>query len=85
MDLANQEKWDRAARSFDFMASNGAEKRWRPAKLEFFQRMREETEILFIGLGTGLDINCFPAGRTIRAIDISPKMMAKAAPRISIY
>jgi ubiquinone/menaquinone biosynthesis C-methylase UbiE len=67
------------------MASNGAEKRWRPAKLALFERMRDDIEILFVGLGTGLDIQCFPPGRTIRAIDISPKMLEKAAPRIAAY
>jgi len=85
MDLANQEKWDRAARSFDFMASHGAERRWRPAKLEFFDRMEPDAEILFVGLGTGLDITCFPPGRTITAIDISPKMLAKAESRVAGY
>ncbi len=85
MDLANQEKWNRASRSFDFMASNGAERRWRPAKLEFFMRMKADAEILFIGLGTGLDICCFPPGRKITAIDISPKMLAKAETRIAGY
>jgi ubiquinone/menaquinone biosynthesis C-methylase UbiE len=85
MDIANQEKWDRASRSFDFMASNGAEKRWRPAKLEFFKRMKPDNEILFVGLGTGLDISCFPAGMKIRAIDISPKMLEKSEPRIAAY
>ena len=85
MDQANQEKWDRASRSFDFMAAKGAEKRWRPAKLKLFSRMKDDANILFVGLGTGLDIPCFPTNKNITAIDISPKMLAKAEERIRDY
>ena len=56
MDLITQEKWDRAAGSFDMMSANGPEKRWRPAKLDVFSHMRPDAKILFMALGTGLDI-----------------------------
>jgi len=59
------------------MSANGPEKRWKPNKLEFFARMRPDAKILFLALGTGLDIPTFPPGRTITAIDISPAMQAK--------
>ncbi|MDP6673460.1 MAG: class I SAM-dependent methyltransferase, partial [Gammaproteobacteria bacterium] len=42
-------------------------------------------KILFMALGTGLDICCFPADRDITAIDISPKMIALAGKRIAAY
>lgn len=85
MDLSTQKKWDRAARSFDLMSANGPEKRWRPAKLEVFSHMRPDARILFLALGTGLDIETFPKDCDITAIDISPKMVEKAQPRIAAY
>lgn len=83
MDLHTQAKWDRAAPTFDLMAGRGAEARWRPYKEALFGRM--EGRILFLALGTGLDIETFPPGRDITAIDISPKMLEQAARRIAAY
>lgn len=85
MDLITQEKWDRAAHSFDLMSANGPEKRWRPAKLEVFSHMRPDARILFLALGTGLDIDTFPKGCDITTIDISPKMIAAAQARLDSY
>lgn len=85
MDTTTQEKWDRASRSFDIMASRGPEWRWKPAKSEFFNRMKPDAKILFLALGTGLDILSFPPGHDITAIDISPKMIDKARQRIADY
>ncbi|MDE2405398.1 MAG: class I SAM-dependent methyltransferase [Sphingomonadales bacterium] len=82
-DAVTRAKWDRMAPRFDSMASKGAERRWAPAKRELFARM--DGRILFLALGTGLDIPHFPAGRTITAIDISPRMVELAAPRIAAY
>jgi ubiquinone/menaquinone biosynthesis C-methylase UbiE len=83
MDTQTQAKWDKSAPAFDLMAGSGAEKRWRPFKEELFGHM--EGRILFLALGTGLDIETFPAGKTITAIDISPKMLEVAQPRIAAY
>ncbi len=83
MDLSTQRKWDRAARSFDFMTGKGADWRWGPHKRELFAAM--QGKILFLALGTGLDIEFFPPGQDITAIDISPKMLTRAAPRIATY
>ena len=83
MDSYTQAKWDKAAPTFDLMAGRGAEKRWRPFKVELFKQM--EGRILFLALGTGLDIETFPAGRSITAIDISPRMLERAQPRIAAY
>lgn len=85
MDTATREKWDRASRSFDLMSAYGPEWRWKPAKRQVFERMRTDANILFLALGTGLDISCFPPGRTITAIDISPKMVALAEKRVATY
>jgi ubiquinone/menaquinone biosynthesis C-methylase UbiE len=83
MDTLTQAKWDKTAPTFDLMAGKGAEKRWRPFKEELFNHM--EGRILFLALGTGLDIETFPSGKTITAIDISPKMLEVARPRIEAY
>lgn len=84
-DATTREKWDKAARSLDLMTGYGQEWRWRPAKQAFFARMRPGARILFLALGTGLDIRSFPPERTITAIDISPKMIEKAAARVAAY
>jgi ubiquinone/menaquinone biosynthesis C-methylase UbiE len=77
-------KWNRAAATCDLMTGTGAEKRWQPSKQKLFSRMGEGN-ILFMALGTGLDINCFPPRRNITAIDISPAMLKQAQPRIAQY
>lgn len=82
-DSVTRAKWDKLAPRFDGMASQGAEKRWQPFKQKLFSHM--DGKILFLALGTGLDIPVFPAGRDITAIDISPKMLEQAQPRIAAY
>ena len=70
-DLVTQRKWDKAAAHFDFMAAKGAERRWLPHKQKLFANMHGK--VLFLALGTGLDIAAFPSDQNITAIDISPK------------
>ena len=76
-------KWDKLAPRFDGMASQGTEKRWKLAKQQLFAEMHGK--VLFLALGTGLDIPAFPAGRDITAIDISPKMLEQAQDRLAAY
>ena len=83
MDLDTQSKWDRTARFFNLMAGKGAEVRWQPEKEALFSHM--DGNILFLALGTGLDIPTFPPGKNIVAIDISPKMLEQAHPLIEAY
>jgi ubiquinone/menaquinone biosynthesis C-methylase UbiE len=83
MDLKTRAKWDRTARIFDCMTGIGPDRRWGPAKRALFSQM--EGRILFLALGTGLDIEFFPPRQSITAIDISPRMLARAAPRIAAY
>ena len=82
-DLLTQAKWDKLAPRFDGMTSQGAEKRWEPAKRDLFSHMRGK--VLFLALGTGLDIQHFPPGQDIVAIDISPKMVELAQPKLAAY
>jgi len=83
MDEATARKWDRAAASFDMMNGVGPEKRWGPVKRELFARM--QGEILFLAVGTGLDIAFFPPGQRITGIDISGEMLRRAGPRAAAY
>jgi len=82
-DAATQTKWDKLAPRFDTMASAGAEKRWAPDKSRLFSEM--EGKVLFLALGTGLDIPFFPKGLNITAIDISPRMIEFAQERMAAY
>jgi len=83
MDEATARKWDRAAASFDMMNGLGTRKRWDPVKRELFARMKGE--ILFLAVGTGLDIAFFPPGQRITGIDISGEMLRRAGPRAAAY
>ena len=84
VDTVTQRKWDRLAPSLDLMSGQGVERRWKPAKEALFSRMNGGN-ILFLALGTGLDIPSFPRGQTITAIDISPRMLELAEPRVAAY
>ena len=79
-----QKKWDRASANFDLMAGYGPEKRWAPTKQEFFSHMGQG-RILFLAVGTGLDVQFFPPDRNIVGIDISPRMLEVARPRVEAY
>jgi ubiquinone/menaquinone biosynthesis C-methylase UbiE len=83
MDLVTKNKWDAASRSFDFMNSHGPEKRWAPRKQELFSAM--QGKVLFVAVGTGLDIQFFPPQQDIVGIDISPKMLEQAQARADLY
>ncbi|MCK5274037.1 MAG: class I SAM-dependent methyltransferase [Alphaproteobacteria bacterium] len=83
IDLETRKKWDSAAGLFDFIGAFGPEKRWAPFKKRLFSGM--DGNILFLAVGTGLDIASFPPGKDITGIDISPKMLAKAKPRAAAY
>ncbi len=82
-DLVTQRKWDKAAPNFDLMAGKGAEWRWEPHKQKLFANMRGK--VLFLALGTGLDIPTFPPNQDITAIDLSPEMIKHAQDRIDDY
>jgi ubiquinone/menaquinone biosynthesis C-methylase UbiE len=84
MDARAERKWDRAAARFDLMSGLGPERRWRPIKRELFSHMGAG-KILFVAVGSGLDFEHFSPGRDILGIDISKRMLEKAAPRAALY
>lgn len=84
MDLVTKAKWDKAAANFDLMAGYGPEKRWEPFKRDLFSKMGEG-RILFLAIGTGLDVPFFPPQRNITGIDISDAMIEQSRKRVSKY
>lgn len=82
-DTVTRKKWDRAAPTLEIMGGAAAERRWKPYKRALFSGM--DGKILFLALGTGLDIPVFPPGKDITAIDISPRMVEMAQKRIADY
>ena len=82
MDLVTRNKWDVCAAKYDLFA-RGHEIRWADYKRTFFAPM--QGKVLFLAVGTGLDFQFFPPNQDLVAIDISPKMLRKAAPRAKQY
>lgn len=82
MDIATQRKWDAASRNFDFV-TYGDDQRLGPHKRRLFAKMRGAT--LMVAAGTGNDFRFFPPQQSIVAIDISPKMLEKAAKKAAAY
>lgn len=71
--------WNKRSRLYDFCA--GPDIRWGPHKDTLFRHMRGR--VLFVAIGTGLDISHFPPAVAVIGIDISAGMLAKAALRVS--
>lgn len=68
--------WEKRARFYDLF--EGSDLRRGRAKAELFRRM--EGRVLFVAVGTGLDVKHFPPNLEIIAIDISDAMLRRAAP-----
>jgi ubiquinone/menaquinone biosynthesis C-methylase UbiE len=83
MDIATQRKWNGAVRGYDLMNGFGPERRWEPWKRRLFSEM--QGNVLFLAIGTGQDIQFFPPGQHITAIDISERMLDQARPRAEGY
>ncbi len=73
------DKWDNSARSFDLM-NRGIELRYGDKKREWFSKATGQT--LLVAVGTGLDLEYFPAGHYVIGLDISSKMLEKAKEKL---
>ncbi|MFZ0888325.1 MAG: methyltransferase domain-containing protein [Candidatus Binataceae bacterium] len=82
MDIQTQRKWDAASSSFDFL-SFADDHRLGPYKRKLFAKIHGET--LMVAAGTGNDFRFFPPGQHIIAIDISTKMLERAARKAADY
>ncbi len=75
-DVQDQiEKWNRAAKTFDWMNS-GVERRYGSYKRALFAKSRGK--VMLVAAGTGLDFPFFPPDLDMVAIDFSPKMVEQA-------
>ena len=82
-DIQDQiEKWNRSAKSFDWMNS-GVERRYGSWKRALFARSRGK--VMLVAAGTGLDFPLFPPNLDIVAIDFSPEMVARAKLKAARY
>lgn len=82
MDAETQYKWDVASHTFDLLAFADRH-RLGPHKRRLFTKIRGKT--LMVAAGTGNDFKFFPPGQNIIAIDISPKMLERAAKKAAAY
>ncbi len=82
MDKDTQRKWDAASRTLDFF-SFAEDRRIGPHKRRLFAKMRGAT--LMVAAGTGNDFKFFPPNMHVVAIDISPKMLERAARKARTY
>ena len=82
MDLVTQRKWDTASRAYDLLTF-ADDHRLGPHKRRLFAKMRGAT--LIVAAGTGNDFKFLPPGHRILAIDISPAMLERAAPKAARY
>jgi ubiquinone/menaquinone biosynthesis C-methylase UbiE len=82
MDVKTQRKWDAASRTLDLFTF-AEDRRLGPHKRRLLAKARGET--LLVAAGTGNDFKFFPPGLNLVAIDISPKMLERAARKISAY
>ncbi len=74
--------YDRIAEVFDFFRQ-GDLKRWGHIQRKHFEQLHGK--VLHVGIGTGLEIQNFPPGLDITAIDLSEKMLARARTRAASY
>jgi ubiquinone/menaquinone biosynthesis C-methylase UbiE len=81
-DLDTARKWDAASSTLDLM-SFAEDRRIGPHKRRLFAEMRGAT--LMVAAGTGNDFKFFPLNMHVVAIDISPKMLERAARKAAAY
>lgn len=82
MDDKTQRKWDAASRTFDLFTF-ADDRRLGPHKRRLFTKLHGQT--LAVAAGTGNDFKFFPPDQRIVAIDISPKMLERAARKATTY
>lgn len=75
-------KWDLASRTYDLLKF-GDERRLGPHKRRLFTKIRGAT--MMVAAGTGNDFQFFPHGHQIDAVDVSPKMLERAATKATAY
>lgn len=75
MPATTGERWDWLSRTFDFMTW-AQDRRQGGEKRRLFAKIQGKT--LLVAVGTGNDLKYLPSGYDVVAIDISPRMIARA-------
>ena len=83
LTVPDRVKWNRFAASYESVAARAAERRWGALKRDLFSSM--QGRVLFLAAGTGLDFQFFPPGRSVVAVDVSERMLERAAARAAGY
>jgi ubiquinone/menaquinone biosynthesis C-methylase UbiE len=81
-DLDTAREWDAASRTLDIL-SFAEDRRIGPYKRSLFAKMRGAT--LMVAAGTGNDFKFFPPNMHVISIDISRKMLERAARKAAAY
>ena len=81
-DIDTERKWNAASRTLD-VVSFAEDRRLGPYKRSLFAKMRGAT--LMVAAGTGNDFKFFPPNMHVVSIDISPKMLERAARKAAAY
>jgi ubiquinone/menaquinone biosynthesis C-methylase UbiE len=82
IDIDTRRKWDAASRTLDVFAF-AEDRRLGPYKRQLFEKIRGAT--LLVAAGTGNDFKFLPPNQQIVSIDISPKMLERAATKAAAY
>ena len=72
---SKKQSYDRVAKFFDFLRQ-GDMRRWNADQKSLFENL--SGEVLYIGIGTGLETLNFPPDLKITAIDISSAMLQQS-------
>ena len=79
---SKKQSYDQVAKFFDFLRK-GDMRRWNTYQKSLFENL--SGEVLYIGIGTGLETLNFPADLKITAIDISSAMLQQSKIRTKSY
>ena len=79
---SKKQSYDRVAKVFDFLRK-GDMRRWNKYQKSLFKNL--SGEVLYIGIGTGLETINFPADLKITAIDISLAMLRQSQKKAKSY
>lgn len=73
-------RYDRLARLYDFLEGPAESRRFAAWRARFRERIKGP-DVLEVGVGTGKNMPFYPPGVRVTAVDLSPRMLGRAARR----